>query len=329
MGGLTYFFDRSTAANATIICEGGTVSGAGGGSAIFSDGGRIENATLIAQGGTNGGAGGIIELNDNSAPDSGTGRIEVFGNGTFDITAHLNTSEGVRIGSLEGDGLVFIGRKSFSVGNNSLDTTFSGVIEDNGVDAPGTLRKIGDGTLTLAGVNSYNGGTFVKAGTLRVTTASGSGTGTGPVSVDAGTLGGSGIIAGVVTVGTGGGSGAFLAPGIGTNKQVTLTVQSALTFNSDATYTYTFRASPNRVRTDLVIANGVTINGGTIAISSSSQNRIKRGTVLTVISNTSANAISGTFSNLPDGGIVNVNGNELQASYIGGDGNDLTLTVVP
>jgi hypothetical protein len=51
--------------------------------------------------------------------------------------------------------------------------------------------------------------------------------------------------------------------------------------------------------------------------------------VLTLISNTSASPISGTFSNLPDGGIVTVNGNNLQASYSGGDGNDLMLTVVP
>jgi hypothetical protein len=78
-----------------------------------------------------------------------------------------------------------------------------------------------------------------------------------------------------------------------------------------------------------VIANGVIITGGTIAISSSSQNRMRRGTVLTVISNTSASPINGTFSNLPDGGIVTVNGNNLQASYSGGDANDLTLTVVP
>ena len=37
---------------------------------------------------------------------------------------------------------------------------------------------------------------------------------------------------------------------------------------------------------------------------------------------------SGTFHNLSDGAIVNVNGNNLRASYIGGDGNDLILTVV-
>ena len=56
---------------------------------------------------------------------------------------------------------------------------------------------------------------------------------------------------------------------------------------------------------------------------------LKQGLTLTVISNTSASPISGTFSNLADGEIVSVNGNNLQASYEGGDGNDLTLTVVP
>jgi hypothetical protein len=48
-----------------------------------------------------------------------------------------------------------------------------------------------------------------------------------------------------------------------------------------------------------------------------------------LLGNTSANPINGTFSNLADGAIVNVNGNNLQVSYTGGDGNDLTLTVVP
>jgi hypothetical protein len=53
------------------------------------------------------------------------------------------------------------------------------------------------------------------------------------------------------------------------------------------------------------------------------------GTLFIAISNTSADPISGTFTNLPDGAIVDVDGNNLQASYTGGDGNDLTLTVVP
>ena len=52
------------------------------------------------------------------------------------------------------------------------------------------------------------------------------------------------------------------------------------------------------------------------------------GTVFTAIDNTVATPINGTFSNLPDGGIVSVNGNKLQVDYEGRDGNDLTLTAV-
>ena len=36
-----------------------------------------------------------------------------------------------------------------------------------------------------------------------------------------------------------------------------------------------------------------------------------------------------TFSNLADGAVVNVDANNFQANNEGGDGNDLTLTVVP
>ena len=53
---------------------------------------------------------------------------------------------------------------------------------------------------------------------------------------------------------------------------------------------------------------------------------LRQGLVLTVISNTSAAPIGGIFGNLSDGAIVTVSGNNFQANYEGGDGNDLTLS---
>lgn len=53
------------------------------------------------------------------------------------------------------------------------------------------------------------------------------------------------------------------------------------------------------------------------------------GTVFTAIRNTAATPIAGTFANLADGSTFTVGSNTFQASYEGGDGNDLTLTVVP
>ena len=85
-----------------------------------------------------------------------------------------------------------------------------------------------------------------------------------------------------------------------------------------------------RVKADEVIASAVVIDSGTkFSLRPSGNNALTTGQVFTVISNTSASPIVGTFHNLRDGAILTVNGSNLQASYTGGDGNDLTLTVVP
>ena len=157
----------------------------------------------------------------------------------------------------------------------------------------------------------------------------GSGTGSGPVQVNGGILGGKGIIAGAVTVGTGNGSGAVLAPGylLGASPGA-LTIQSPLTFNGDGIYE--MRVNSGSGIADEVIANGVTINSGAqFSFVDLGSRILVRGTVFTALNNTAATLIAGTFSNLPDGSTFTVNGNTYQANYEGGDGNDLTLTVVP
>ncbi|PYV73627.1 MAG: hypothetical protein DMG96_22515 [Acidobacteria bacterium] len=339
LASLLTFHGNSSAANGTFIVDGGRIefgllstdtATAGNGLFIINSGGvhffygtSAGNATLIANPGTNGGEGGRISF-ENTAHDGGEARMELFGNGTLDI--QFNFHDFVSVGSIEGDGFIELGTTNQLItGANNLNTTFSGVIEE-----PGSLAKIGTGTLTLSGDNTYAGGTTIEDGTLLVANRGESATGSGPVSVTSGTLGGSGIIGGATTVGTGGGTGAFLAPAGGTRTRATLTIQSSLTFNSDATYTYTYRAKKSTAKTDLVVANGVTINSGAILNFDGTINgRLTPGLVFTVLSNTSANPISGTFSNLPDGSTVVLAGNTFQANYEGGDGNDLTLTVVP
>ena len=146
--------------------------------------------------------------------------------------------------------------------------------------------------------------------------------------MNGGTLGGSGIISGAVTVGSNTNTASFLAPSKGNKRPATLAVQGTLTLNDDATYLYKLDTK-HRV-SDQVLAQGVTIDDGAkFSLRASGTTQLPLGQVFTVISNTSASAISGRFHNLADGAIVTVNGNNFHASYSGGDGNDLTLTVVP
>jgi autotransporter-associated beta strand protein len=322
------FQESATAGNATFTIQGSTAAGAPPATLTFNNTSTAGNSTLIATSGPAPNTGGIITFL--ALSQGGTARIELSGptgRGTLTIASH--NAPGITIGSLEGAGLVVLGARDLTIGSNNLSTTFSGVIQDGPTGPGGSLFKIGTGTLTLTGANTYTGPTVVADGILVVSNQTGSGTGTGVVQANIGLLGGSGIIAGGIIVGTGSGPGAVLAPAAGSRVQATLTTQGRLTLLTDGIYKCTAQAKGARARTDSVIANGVTITNAQFSFRPKISGTLRTGTVFTVISNTSLERISGTFSNLPDGAILTVGGVNFQANYEGGDGNDLTLTVVP
>ncbi len=327
-GGGLIVFNAGTAGDATFTNNGGAVSGAFPGETLFNPG-DAGDATLIANGGLGGGDGGLIVFSSaGGVSTGGTARVEVFGNGNLDISQQ--SAPGLTTGSIEGDGLVFLGANNLTVGTNNLSTTFSGLVQDGGISrrTGGSLTKTGNGKLSLTNANTYTGATTVNAGSLLVKNRTGSGTGTGAVQVNAGTLGGTGKINGAVTVGTGTSSGAILLAGNSATSPGTLTINNTLTFNSLSTYKCVLNRT--RAKASEAAALGVTINSNVpFTFVDTGTGTLATGTVLNVINNTSANPIFGTFSNLSDGSVFTSNGNNFQASYTGGTGNDLTLTVVP
>ena len=310
---LVTFGAKASADNATITLDQGGL--------YFNDGTTAGNATLIANG--IGFTGGTIKFFDKA--DGGTAQVEVFGMGKLDTT-YCTRPDGMVIGSIEGTGQVVLpsAEVDLAVGSNNRDTTFSGVISGG----RGGLTKVGTGTLTLGNANTYTGDTTVNGGTLVVENETGSATGTGAVVVNSVRLGGRGSISGPVTIGSGSGAGAVLAPNAAMGRPAMLRIYSSLTFKADGIFIS--KLYPKKLKADAVTANGVTIEtGATFTLGGRGSATLVAGTVLTVINNTAAVPISGTFANLLDGGTITVGSNTFEANYSGGDGNDLTLTVVP
>jgi len=325
-GGNLWFFNSSSAGDAVFTTNGGTVSRAPGGLVQFFGTTTAANGTFILNGGTNLGKGASLGFLEDS--NGGTAHFHVFGNANLDLSAH--NAPGTEIGSLDGTGEVFLGANNLSVGGDNHNTTFSGRILDGGVagGTGGSLTKTGAGTLSLTHRSTYTGGTIITGGTLIVGAAAGSATGAGPVNLSAGTLAGIGTIAGDVTVGSGAGPGAVILPGKSNAKPGLLAISKSLTFLSDGDYG--FALDSNSLVAAEILAAGVVINSGAQFSPSDLGNALlPTGSVFTVISNTAASPIGGAFANLPDGSIVVIGSNSYEVDYEGGDGNDLTLTVLP
>jgi autotransporter-associated beta strand protein len=322
-GGSAMFYQTTTAGQSTLTVNGGTSPSNSGGEAFFFNTASAGEATLIANGGLNGGEGGRLKFLDMS--DGGIAQIKLFGNGVLDLGS--STPRPVIFGSVEGDGVIdLVSFNELITGANNLDTEFSGLVEGAG----SSLTKVGTGTFTLSGANTYTAGTTVQGGTLVLTNQTGSATGDSTVLVNSGMLGGSGTIAGSVLVGNGIDASGIIAPGEALGSTTTLTIQGFLRFQPLGNYSCRF--DTRTATADQIVANGVVISvdsGVQFQLVTVGNRTIPAGTVFTVINNTDVGPITGTFSNLPGGAIVNANGNNLQASYEGGDGNDLTLTAVP
>ena len=197
--------------------------------------------------------------------------------------------------------------------SNSANATLSG-----NITGAGGLIKAGASTLTLSGTDSYTGATSVNAGSLLVNGALSATSSTTVAS--AATLGGSGSIANNVTVNSGG----TLAPG---NSAGTLTVNGDLTMASGSTLVVEINGTTAGTSYDQVIVNGtVDVSGATLSVTHGYAPG--SGDSYTIIVNDAADAVTGNFSGVSEGSTLIAGGNstQLTTSYIGGTGNDLTLT---
>jgi autotransporter-associated beta strand protein len=255
------FLSTSSAGNLVITLNGGT--------GHFFGNSTGANATITA----NSASTWFVEQNGSG----GRARFIVNAGGALDISP-LATS-GTTAGSIEGAGSFRLGSKQLTVGASNLSTTVSGVIADGGRDGGtgGSLVKVGTGTLTLSGNNTYTGPTTVNAGNLVV-----NGSLAGAVTVNGGgMLGGSGSIGGLVA------NNSTVAPG---NSIGTLNVNGNFTQNGGI-----YQVEVNaQGQGDRINATGTaTINGASVQVLAQSGNYAP-STTYTILRATGG--VAGTYS---------------------------------
>ncbi|WP_164988378.1 autotransporter outer membrane beta-barrel domain-containing protein [Bradyrhizobium betae] len=296
-GGGTAFLEQSSAGSATIVNKdsSGTVFGTLAGTDTATAG----NATIIneANGLTNFGAfttagnatiitkdGGETSFFDNST--GGTARFITTGTGIVDFGNSLGPNSDGRItaGSIEGSGFYYIGGgNTLVVGGNNLSTEVSGVIGDFnpcgcGPAGPGSLEKVGGGTLILSGTNTYTGGTSVNGGVLQVdgTIAASSLT-----TVNAGgALTGTGVVGDTQVA-----SGGIFAPGSGTPRS-SIAVQGSLAFQSGALYLVTLSSTSSSFA---AVTGNAVLNGTVVASFLPGSTVLRRYTIMQVGGTSSGN----------------------------------------
>ena len=267
----TLSFDRSDAiVFAGIISGSGAVKQIGTGTTTLTATNTYSGTTTISAGTLqigNGGATGSVAgaIVDNAAlilnrSDNLTFANLVSGSGTF---TKAGTNAVILTANNTYSGLTTISGGSLQLGNGGATGLVAGAIVDNGtliadrsdtvtlgsvISGTGGLSQIGAGNTILSAIDTYLGGTTVTAGTLTV-----NGSITSVVTLNGGTLKGTGTVGGI------GGSG-IVAPG---NSIGTLNVAGNASLGAS---TYQVEVNSTGASDKIAATGQAFVTGGTVAV---------------------------------------------------------------
>ncbi|MFL6529311.1 MAG: beta strand repeat-containing protein, partial [Chthoniobacterales bacterium] len=156
-----------------LMTGSGTLVKEGNGTLVLTNTSNSYTGGTIVNGGT-------LSASDASQLGIDTAQLAINNGSTFQATANLTTARDVALGGTGGPA---------TVGGGTLDVvsgfteTLSGVVQGSG-----SLSKTGLGTLFLSGTNTYDGGTFLNAGTVQINTDASLGSAGGAVNIGSATL---------------------------------------------------------------------------------------------------------------------------------------------
>ncbi len=266
------------------------------------------------------GASGGYVLNGNDVHlVGGISAANTDGDNTVWVAIQLTASQAFACTIPSASGRLFI-RGCIDLGANTLTLApgSGSVVQVSGpIAGTGGVTMTGTGGLAiLFGTSTYTGPTSVQGGTLLPSNLAGG----GPVTVMTGATIqlANDCPVGALTVDDG---GAVESEGGGTN-QVGHAVSLSAQPGSDLRLAMNSATEYGR----LVVSGTVTLDKATLTTLWTFSSA--PGDAFTIIDNTGAGVITGTFNALPEGATFKANGRSYRITYAGGDGNDVVITDV-
>jgi autotransporter-associated beta strand protein len=285
----------------------------------------LENGGTSTFSGTISGAGSLVLEGDGVQVLSGnntytgqtivsfgsTGTLRAWSANAFGNTSgvHLDSSGStldlnnfnIAVRSLGGSGNVLLGSGTLTEGAGNGNDTFAGVISGSG-----GLTKVGTGTLTLTGINTFTGTANVTSGTLEV-----DGGVSGTVNLGTGTT-----LAGTGAVGFYFGSGT-VSPG--TSSKTGVLDIGDLPDLSNSRVRIRLNGTTPGTGYDQLLGEGIVTLGGTATLDLSANFASPIGTTFTILSVDFDALFDGlvdrTFAGLPDGTVFTASGQLFRINY--------------
>ena len=222
------------------------------------------------------------------------------------------------IAGLSGHGLVIFDHGTLVVGANNANATFQGQLSGAGNGGHTNLIKIGDGNFQLLNAtHTHDGVTIARGGLLRMDATQ---LASLIIVEDGGTLGGHGTC-GAVQVNS---RGRVTGSSVGSTARLTvgsIPFSPAAVFHVDLAGT-----TPDTGHDQLRVTGGQNLNNAFLRVNYNYAGA--PGDTFVILDNQNASPINGTFANLPEGAVFTTNGIAFRITYVGGNGNDVALTLL-
>lgn len=189
------------------------------------------------------------------------------------------------------------------------------------------ITKAGPGRITLARANTYTGQTFVREGSLLI---NGAQPASSAIAFPGAVLATRGVTGSVTVL-----PGAMTIAGLVPDQLVSparARVAGDLMLSPGATLATNANVIPLKEGNEpcgrFDVQRNVVLAGATLLARNRYTPAPPPGSSCTIIDNQGTLPVIGAFSGLPEGAVLAADGVSLRISYVGGDGNDVVLTVV-